>query len=90
MAEGALLTQYFGTGHVSLDNYTSMISGQAPTPDTDDCIPGLMSTASLQGNYNNVEQTGIARQHQVIATGGCIYAKDVRTLPNQLEEAGLT
>jgi phosphatidylinositol-3-phosphatase len=76
MAEGALLTQYFGTGHVSLD--------------TDDCIPGLMSTASLQGNYNNVEQTGIARQHQVIATGGCIYAKDVRTLPNQLEEAGLT
>ena len=25
--EGALLTQYFGTGHVSLDNYISMISG---------------------------------------------------------------
>ncbi len=39
---GALLTQYYGTGHVSLDNYISMISGQAPTPDTDDdCIPGL-------------------------------------------------
>ncbi len=27
---GALLTQYYGTGHVSLDNYISMISGQAP------------------------------------------------------------
>ena len=39
---GALLTQYYGTGHVSLDNYISLISGQAPTPDTDDdCLPGL-------------------------------------------------
>src|ERR1700758_913503 len=39
---GALLTQYYGTGHVSLDNYISMVSGQAPTPDTtDDCLPGL-------------------------------------------------
>ena len=33
--KGALLTQYYGTGHVSLDNYISMISGQSPTPDTD-------------------------------------------------------
>src|ERR1700761_2457961 len=39
---GALLTQYYGTGHVSLDNYISMISGQSPTPDTDnDCLPGF-------------------------------------------------
>jgi phosphatidylinositol-3-phosphatase len=29
---GSLLTQYYGTGHVSLDNYISMISGQSPTP----------------------------------------------------------
>ena len=27
---GALLTHYYGTGHSSLDNYLSMISGQAP------------------------------------------------------------
>jgi phosphatidylinositol-3-phosphatase len=88
--EGALLTQYYGTGHVSLDNYISMISGQAPTPDTDDdCIPGLSSATGL-GNFNNVEQTGRAPDGQVVATGGCIYAKDIRTLPNQLEDAGLT
>ncbi len=86
--KGALLTQYFGTGHVSLDNYISMISGQAPTADTDDdCIPGLSGTA---GNYNDVEQTGRTRDGQVEATGGCIYAKDIKTLPNQLEKAGLT
>lgn len=88
--EGALLTQYYGTGHVSLDNYISMVSGQAPTPDTDDdCIPGLSSPTGL-GNFNSVEQTGRTSDGQVIATGGCIYAKDIRTLPNQLEEAGLT
>jgi len=85
---GGLLTQYYGTGHVSLDNYISMISGQSPTPDTDnDCLPGFTGTI---GNYNNVKQTGTAPQGQVIATGGCIYAKEIKTLPNQLEEAGLT
>ena len=85
---GALLTEYYGTGHVSLDNYISMISGQSPTPDTDnDCLPGFTGTV---GNYNNVEQTGVAPNHQVAASGGCIYAADVKTLPGQLTEAGYT
>ncbi|GGH16466.1 alkaline phosphatase family protein [Silvibacterium dinghuense] len=86
--EGALLTQYYGTGHVSLDNYISLISGQAPTQDTDDdCIPNLTSSI---GNYNNVDQTGWAAQGQVVAQGGCIYAKDVPNLPRQLDKAGLS
>src|SRR5580698_2107159 len=38
-SQGAMVQQYYGTGHVSLDNYISMLSGQAPTPETDnDCI----------------------------------------------------
>jgi hypothetical protein len=87
---GGLLTQYYGTGHVSLDNYISLMSGQAPTPDTDDdCIPGL-TAVSAGGNYNDVEKTGVAPQHQIVATGGCIYPKEVKTLPNQLAEAGYT
>jgi hypothetical protein len=85
---GALLTQYYGTGHVSLDNYISLISGQAPTPDTDDdCIPNF---AQAIGNFNNVIKTGVASQGQIIASGGCVYPKEVRTLPNQLEDAGYT
>jgi phosphatidylinositol-3-phosphatase len=85
---GALLTQYYGTGHVSLDNYISMISGQAPTADTtNDCLPGL--TGSV-GNYNDVKQTGTTSDGQVIATGGCIYPKHIKTLVNQLDAAGLT
>ena len=38
-SQGAMVPQYYGTEHVSLDNYISMIRGQAPTNDTDnDCI----------------------------------------------------
>src|SRR5271165_5424443 len=41
-AQGVLLTQYFGTGHVSLDNYIAMISGQAATNETrSDCTTYL-------------------------------------------------
>jgi hypothetical protein len=85
---GSLLTEYYGTGHVSLDNYISMISGQAPTQDTDnDCLPGFTGAT---GNFNNVDQTGIAPQGQVIANSGCIYSNRVRTLPDQLVDARLT
>jgi hypothetical protein len=85
---GALLTQYYGTGHVSLDNYISLISGQAPTRDTtDDCLPGLIGTA---GNFNDVIQTGWAAQGQVVATGGCVYAKHVKTLVDQMANAHLS
>jgi hypothetical protein len=85
---GGLLTQYYGTGHVSLDNYISLISGQAPTPDTvNDCLPGL--TGSI-GNYNNVEQTGTAPNGQVLAKGGCIYSTQIKTLADQFTAAGLT
>jgi phosphatidylinositol-3-phosphatase len=83
---GALLTQYYGTGHVSLDNYISLVSGQAPTPDTDDdCIPGLSGTA---GNFNDVQQTGLAAQGQVVAKGGCVYSRHVRNITDQLVENG--
>jgi hypothetical protein len=87
---GALFEEYYGTGHVSLDNYISLLSGQAPTPDTtDDCIPGLISTTGL-GNFNDVEQTGTTPDGQVIAQHGCVYPKHVKTLANQLEERGYT
>ena len=36
--QGALLTNYYGTGHASMDNYLSLVSGQAPEQDTQfDC-----------------------------------------------------
>jgi hypothetical protein len=36
--QGVLLKNYYGTGHSSMDNYLSMVSGQAPEEDTqEDC-----------------------------------------------------
>ena len=37
-SEGVLLENYYGTGHSSMDNYISLVSGQAPEEDTqEDC-----------------------------------------------------
>ena len=88
VSKGALLKQYYGTGHVSLDNYISMISGQAPTRDTaNDCLPG--STGGV-GNFTDMEQVSITSSGQVVTPGGCIYPASVRTVADQLTAAGLT
>ncbi|HEX4377739.1 MAG TPA: alkaline phosphatase family protein [Steroidobacteraceae bacterium] len=88
---GGLLTEYYGTGHVSLDNYLSLISGQAPTQDTDDdCVPGLTGITNGGGNFTDVVEVGRAPQGQIVANGGCVYPSHVRTLANQLTDASLS
>jgi len=79
--QGSLLTQYFGIGHYSLDNYIAMISGQAPNSETqEDCgvfsefkrdAPGFDANGQIRGS-------------------GCVYPADVKTLANQLQDAGYT
>ncbi|MEI9982902.1 MAG: alkaline phosphatase family protein [Aliidongia sp.] len=77
-AKGALLTQYFGTGHNSLDNYLAMISGQASTPETRaDC-----------GVFADFVQTGTTPDGQAIGHG-CVYPANVKTLADQLSAAKL-
>ncbi len=76
---GALLTQYYGIGHYSLDNYLAMISGQAPNPATQaDC-----------GKFVEFVETGRTDDGQVIGKG-CVYPAHVQTIANQLEARGLT
>ena len=76
---GALLTQYYGTGHFSLDNYISMVSGQAPDSATSaDC-----------GTYADFVQTGTAAFGQAVGKG-CVYPASVHTIADQLTERGLT
>src|SRR5579875_2117994 len=71
--QGALLTQYFATGHYSLDNYVSIISGQAPNPATqDDCHVYSAFKRSVPGFDAN---------GQILGTG-CVYPADVKTLAN--------
>jgi len=83
--KGALLTEYYGTGHVSLDNYIAMMSGQPSTQETEsDCFQG----------FNDAVADGWdAANPKVLKTKdgkGCVYPKEVKTLPNQLDKLGVT
>ena len=79
VAAGALLRQYYGIGHNSLDNYIAMISGIAPNPETQADCP----------RYEDFRQTGTAPDGQP-AGEGCIYPARVLTIANQLEARGMT
>jgi phosphatidylinositol-3-phosphatase len=80
-AEGALLSNYYGIGHASLDNYVALISGQAPNEATQlDC--------TIFADFR-LESPRLDAHGQALGVG-CVYPKLVRTLPDQLEAAGLT
>lgn len=72
--KGQLLTQYYGIGHVSLDNYVAMVSGQAPDPDTQSDCQFYLDFDGTPGLDSNGQATG----------QGCVYPTDVMTITNQL------
>jgi hypothetical protein len=92
-AAGAELTNYYGTGHSSLDNYTSMVSGQGPiTDDQADCpadnaISGSVDTSggSLAANPNYGQLDSAAGANAPSGDNGCIYPATVPTVFNQLD-----
>jgi phosphatidylinositol-3-phosphatase len=78
-SKGAYVPNYYATGHLSLDNYISMVSGQGPNSETQaDCqfftefVPGIPTT---DGQY--VGQ-------------GCVYPPGVQNIATQLEGNGYT
>lgn len=86
--KGALLTNYYGTGHVSLDNYIAMMSGQPSTVDTEtDCF-GLWSDVVDAGNDSaNPKILKAGTDANGHAGGGCVYPARVKTLAQQLDNA---
>jgi phosphatidylinositol-3-phosphatase len=78
-SQGAFVKNYYGTGHFSLDNYISMVSGQAPNPYTQADCP----------SYANVLPGVPTSDGQVLGIG-CVYPNGVQTIANQLEGNGLT
>lgn len=79
-AQGNLLTNYYGIGHVSLDNYIAQISGQGPNIQTNtDCQV-----------YTNFISLGITTAPGQLLGTGCVYPTSVQTLPGQLDAAGVT
>jgi phosphatidylinositol-3-phosphatase len=84
-SRGALLTQYFGIGHHSLDNYIALASGQAPDVQTGkDCKTFSDFTVAQQGPF-----TGVTKFGQVPGDG-CVYPASVKTVANQLSGRGLS
>jgi hypothetical protein len=76
-SQGVLLNSYYGTGHNSLDNYVSEVSGQGPNSQTQaDCQ-----------TYSPFVQTGTADQGQAVGSG-CVYPSGVKTVADQLTAAG--
>ena len=79
-AAGALLTNYYGIGHFSNDNYVAMISGQAPNPlNQSDCI-----------QFVNFPAAATVAQNGQISDSGCVFPTSVTTVANQLDQAHLT
>jgi hypothetical protein len=77
-AEGEWVPGYYGIGHVSLDNYVAMLSGQPPNPQTQSDCQFYNEFAGAIGSDG-------------IATGqGCVYPAGVKTIANQLTDKGLT
>ena len=90
-AQGTLLTNYYGTGHYSLDNYISLASGQAPEVDEQgDCptykdMAGSVITDKPSPNYGQMQAAGDPYTYQ-----GCVYPSSVPTIFNQLSAAGVS
>jgi hypothetical protein len=76
-AEGALLQNYYGTGHESNDNYVSLVSGQPPN-------------AQNQADCPNFDDfTGAVMLESGVETGsGCVYPAEVHNIGTQLTAAG--
>ena len=78
--QGVLLRNYYGIAHHSLPNYLAQISGQGPDRATqNDC-----------STYSPFRGTGATRAPQQVVGNGCVYPGQVRTLPRQLTDAGLS
>jgi phospholipase C len=80
-SQGALLTQYYGTGHASLDNYITQVSGQSAN---------MYTQADCQQYLDVVPGVSVPDGNGQVLGQGCVYPASVKTLPDQLTAAGQT
>jgi phospholipase C len=82
VGKGALLTQYYGIGHNSLDDYIALVGGQAPNPQTQgDCL----AYSDWQG------ETRLDANGQLGPLGaGCVLPTTALSIANQLQASGLS
>ena len=76
-AQGALLEDYYATGHESNDNYISLVSGQPPNPaNQSDCQ--IFSDMLIPLELPDGVESGI----------GCVYPAAIQNIGTQLSAAG--
>ena len=78
-AKGALLRNYYGIGHNSLDNYIALVSGQAPNIAT--------QTDCKKFTEFKLDKPTLDENGQAIGSG-CVYPAIVPMLGDQLEKVG--
>jgi hypothetical protein len=89
LSEGELIQHYYSTGHVSLDNYISQVSGQAGNLTTDsDCVAAI---TNLTGSYLDMTP-GTLDPNQSLYPGqvdgqGCVMPSSVQNIGTQLDSA---
>ncbi len=90
-SQGTLLTNYYGTGHFSQDNYTALVSGQAPLYDHQIDSPtykdaaGAVITDKSDPNNGQFKAAGNPYTLQ-----GSVYPSTVSTIFNQLSSANVS
>jgi hypothetical protein len=77
---GAFLKNYYATGHVSNDNYISMISGQPPNLENQSDCQKFSNFSPNLGTGSYGAQRGI----------GCVYPSDIQNIATQLDAHGYT
>lgn len=97
LRQGQLVVNYFATSHVSLGNYVSQVSGQAPTPAVNnDCIdlnslthpPLLGGFTDVAPGLDTVDQSRFPGQ---VVGDGCVFPapsagmRGARTIGDQLD-----
>ncbi|HWA64881.1 MAG TPA: hypothetical protein VG899_00750 [Mycobacteriales bacterium] len=68
-AQGVLVKDYYATGHFAMDDYISLVSGQAPQPDTQNDCAG---PASDIGSDNGIDDSG---RDGIVTTPGVNYGQ---------------
>jgi hypothetical protein len=78
--KGELVPNYYGVTGGVLANEIAMLSGQGPTAETLVNCP----------NYTAITPGTVSETAEQVEGTGCVYGKEVKSLPTQLEEKGLT
>jgi hypothetical protein len=78
--KGELLPNYYGVAGGVLANEIALLSGQGPTAETAANCP----------NYTAISPGTVSETAEQVEGTGCVYGREVKSLPTQLEEKGLT